>query len=226
MDMASGRLHFLDCFSGICFQDCGNGSGSTGAEIWKNFFNNGMFLLPFLFLKRVISERPFKAVKKTEEPFMRQSLEELIACHQISLYTAAFSVCRNVDDANDVVQDTFIQYYTSKKQFRDKEHLKAWLLRVAINRARDISRSFWKRNRISIEECMEEIPFENQEEHDLLETVMKLPEKYREVIHLYYYEELSVKEISEILRITEGSVKMRLSRGRKFLRDVVKEEES
>ena len=157
---------------------------------------------------------------------MRQSLEELIACHQTSLYTAAFSVCRNVDDANDVVQDTFIQYYTSKKQFRDKEHLKAWLLRVAINRARDISRSFWKRNRISIEECMEEIPFENQEEHDLLETVMKLPEKYREVIHLYYYEELSVKEISEILRITEGSVKMRLSRGRKFLRDVVKEEES
>ena len=157
---------------------------------------------------------------------MRQSLEELIACHQKSLYTAVFSVCRNVDDANDVVQDTFIQYYTSKKQFRDKEHLKAWLLRVAINRARDISRSFWKRNRISIEECMGEIPFENQEEHDLLETVMKLPEKYREVIHLYYYEELSVKEISEILRITEGSVKMRLSRGRKFLRDVVKEEES
>ena len=51
---------------------------------------------------------------------MRQSLEELIACHQKSLYTAAFSVCRNVDDANDVVQDTFIQYYTSKKQFRDK----------------------------------------------------------------------------------------------------------
>lgn len=157
---------------------------------------------------------------------MRQSLEELIELHQKSLYAAAFSVCRNIDDANDAVQDTFIQYYTSKKQFHDGEHLKAWLLRVAINRAKDISGSFWKRNRISIEDCMNELPFELQEEHALFEEVMKLPEKYREVIHLYYYEDLSAREIARILRITEGSVKMRLSRGRSFLRDVLKEEEA
>ena len=157
---------------------------------------------------------------------MRQSLEELIELHQKSLYAAAFSVCRNIDDANDAVQDTFIQYYTSKKQFHDGEHLKAWLLRVAINRAKDISGSFWKRNRISIEDCMNELPFEDQEEHALFEEVMKLPEKYREVIHLYYYEDLSTREIARILRITEGSVKMRLSRGRSFLRDVLKEEEA
>ena len=75
---------------------------------------------------------------------MRQSLEELIEAYQKSLYAAAFNICRNTDDANDVVQDTFIQYYTTKKQFQDEEHLKAWLLRVAINRAKDISRSFWK----------------------------------------------------------------------------------
>ena len=157
---------------------------------------------------------------------MRQSLEELIELHQKSLYAAAFSVCRNIDDANDAVQDTFIQYYTSKKQFHNGEHLKAWLLRVAINRAKDISGSFWKRNRISIEDCMNELPFEDQEEHALFEEVMKLPEKYREVIHLYYYEDLSAREIARILRITEGSVKMRLSRGRSFLRDVLKEEEA
>ena len=157
---------------------------------------------------------------------MRQSLEELIELHQKSLYAAAFSVCRNIDDANDAVQDTFIQYQTSKKQFHDGEHLKAWLLRVAINRAKDISGSFWKRNRISIEDCTNELPFENREEHALFEEVMKLPEKYREVIHLYYYEDLSAKEIARILRITEGSVKMRLSRGRSFLRNVLKEEES
>ena len=157
---------------------------------------------------------------------MRQSLEELIGLHQKSLYAAAFNICRNADDANDAVQDTFIQYYTSKKQFHDQEHLKAWLLRVAINRAKDISRSFWRKNKISIEDCSGEIPFESQEEHDLFEEVMKLPGKYREVIHLYYYEDLSVKEIARILRITEGSVKMRLSRGRNSLRNVFKEEES
>ena len=83
---------------------------------------------------------------------MRQSLEELIEAYQKSLYAAAFNICRNTDDANDVVQDTFIQYYTTKKQFQDEEHLKAWLLRVAINRAKDISRSFWKKNRLAIED--------------------------------------------------------------------------
>ena len=157
---------------------------------------------------------------------MRQSLEELIETYQKSLYAAAFNICKNADDANDVVQDTFIQYYTTKKEFHDKEHLNAWLLRVAINRAKDISRSFWRRNRISIEDYAKEIPFESREESELFEAVMKLPEKYRDVIHLYYYEEFSVKEIAGILRVTEGSVKMRLSRGRSFLRNVLKEEES
>lgn len=157
---------------------------------------------------------------------MRQSLEELIEAYQKSLYAAAFNICRNTDDANDVVQDTFIQYYTTKKQFQDEEHLKAWLLRVAINRAKDISRSFWKKNRLSIEDYADVVPFESREETGLFEAVMRLPEKYREVIHLYYYEDLSIKETARILRITEGSVKMRLSRGRSFLRDVFKEEES
>lgn len=120
----------------------------------------------------------------------------------------------------------FIQYYTTKKQFQDEEHLKAWLLRVAINRAKDISRSFWKKNRLSIEDYADAVPFESREETGLFEAVMRLPEKYREVIHLYYYEDLSIKETARILRITEGSVKMRLSRGRSFLRDVFKEEES
>lgn len=157
---------------------------------------------------------------------MRQSLEELIEAYQKSLYAAAFNICRNTDDANDVVQDTFIQYYTTKKQFQDEEHLKAWLLRVAINRAKDISRSFWKKNRLSIEDYADAVPFESREETGLFEAVMRLPEKYREVIHLYYYEDLSIKETARILRITEGSVKMRLSRGRSSLRDVFKEEES
>ena len=157
---------------------------------------------------------------------MRQSLEELIEAYQKSLYAAAFNICRNTDDANDVVQDTFIQYYTTKKQFQDEEHLKAWLLRVAINRAKDISRSFWKKNRLSIEDYADAVPFESREETGLFEAVMRLPEKYREVIHLYYYEDLYIKETARILRITEGSVKMRLSRGRSFLRDVFKEEES
>ena len=143
-----------------------------------------------------------------------------------TVYRAAVHHCSSTSDAEDVVQDVFEKLLRYRGSFSSEEHLKAWLLRVAINRAKDISGSFWKRNRISIEDCTNELPFENREEHALFEEVMKLPEKYREVIHLYYYEDLSAKEIARILRITEGSVKMRLSRGRSFLRNVLKEEES
>jgi RNA polymerase sigma-70 factor (ECF subfamily) len=156
---------------------------------------------------------------------MRQSLEILIERYQKSLYAVAFNICRTSEDANDVVQDTFIQYYTSHRQFNDEEHLKAWLIRVAINRATDITRSFWRRNKISLEEYTEQIPFETPHDSELFDAIMGLSEKYRIVIHLYYYEDMPIKEVAKILRISEASVKMRLSRSRSLLRDYFKEEQ-
>ena len=70
---------------------------------------------------------------------------------------------------------------------------------------------------------METLAFESEEASDLFEAVMNLPEKYRIVIHLYYYEDYSVKEIAEILEVTPNNVKVRLSRGRQFLRSTLKE---
>lgn len=157
---------------------------------------------------------------------MRQPLEILIERYQKSLYAAAFNICQNADDANDVVQDTLIQYHTSTKQFHDEEHLKAWLLRVAINQAKDLTRSFWRKNKISLEEYTDTIPFTSPENSELFEEVMHLPQKYRIVIHLHYYEDLSVKEIAEILGTGESAVKMRLSRGRDLLRNVLKGDKS
>lgn len=154
---------------------------------------------------------------------MRQPLQELIECYQGSLYAAAFSVCRNQMDAEDVVQETFVQYYTSKKEFEDRMHIRAWLLRVVINKAKNVNRTFWRRNKRSLEEYMETLPFEDSESRDLFEEVMKLPEKYRIVIHLFYYEDYSVREIAGILKLSESNVKTRLSRGREMLRNVLKE---
>lgn len=154
---------------------------------------------------------------------MRQPLQELIECYQGSLYAVAFSVCRNQMDAEDVVQETFVQYYTSKKEFEDRMHIRAWLLRVVINKAKNVNRTFWRRNKRSLEEYMETLPFEDSESRDLFEEVMKLPEKYRIVIHLFYYEDYSVREIAGILKLSESNVKTRLSRGREMLRNVLKE---
>ncbi len=155
---------------------------------------------------------------------MRQPVQELAVSYQGSLFAAAFNVCKNAQDAEDVVQDTFVQYYTTKKEFESEQHIRAWLMRVAVNKAKNINRTFWRRNKISIEEYMETLVFETPAAETLFETVMQLPEKYRIVIHLYYYEEYAVREIALILKLSESNVKIRLSRGRAMLKETLKEE--
>ncbi len=153
---------------------------------------------------------------------MRQSLHELAALYQDSLFAAAFNICQNAQDAEDVIQDTFVQYYTTKKEFENEQHIRAWLIRVAINKAKNVSRTFWRRNRVSIADYMETQAFESPESEDLFETVMQLPEKYRIVIHLYYYEDYSVSEIAKILKLSQSNVKTRLMRGRAMLKELLK----
>ena len=155
---------------------------------------------------------------------MKLTVEEAYGKYADRVFSAAFSICRNQADADDAVQDTFIKYSTSDHDFCNEEHIKAWLLRVAINRAKDIRASFWKRNRVSWEEYMEGLVFEEPEDSHLFEAVMKLPEKYRVVIHLYYYEEYSIREIAEILHSRDGTIKSRLSRGRTLLKTMLMEE--
>ncbi len=155
---------------------------------------------------------------------MRQSVQELAASYQGSLFAAAFNVCKNAQDAEDVVQDTFVQYYTTKKEFESEQHIRAWLMRVAVNKAKNVNRTFWRRNKISIEDYMETLVFETPAAETLFETVMQLPEKYRIVIHLYYYEEYAVRKIAQILKLSESNVKIRLSRGRAMLKETLKED--
>lgn len=155
---------------------------------------------------------------------MRQAVEELIECYQNNLFTVAFHICQNAEDAEDVVQETFIQYHTMKKQFDNEQHIRAWLIRVAINKAKNVNHTFWRRHKIPLEDYMETLTFETQEAEELFEAVMNLPEKYRIVIHLFYYEDYSIREIAEILRLSESNVKVRLSRGRTLLKQALKEE--
>lgn len=155
---------------------------------------------------------------------MRQPVQQLIERYQNSLYAAAFNTCQNQMDAEDVVQETFVQYYTSRKEFESEQHIRAWLLRVVINKARNINWTFWKKNKCSLEDYIETLTFPNSQSRDLFEEVMKLPDKYRIVIHLFYYEDYSVREIADILKLSESNVKVRLSRGRALLRDSLKEE--
>lgn len=155
---------------------------------------------------------------------MRLSVDETFRKYGDRVFSAAFSICRNRADADDVVQDTMIRYYSMRKEFESEAHLKAWLLRVAINRAKDMTSSFWRKNRVAWEEYMEELVFEEPGDSRLFEAVMCLPEKYRTVIHLFYYEEYAVDEIARILRRAEGTVKSQLNRGRALLKNMLREE--
>ena len=155
---------------------------------------------------------------------MKPPLKMLIEKYRNNLYTAAFNVCKNAQDAEDVVQDTFLQYWSQKKEFETEQHIRAWLIRIVINKAKNTTLAFWRRNRRSLEDYIETLTFENPESENLFEEVLKLPDKYRIVIHLFYYEDYSVREIADILKLSESNVKTRLSRGRSLLKTALREE--
>ena len=154
---------------------------------------------------------------------MRLSTEEAYASYTDNVFSAAFSICRNKADSDDIVQETFAKYHFGDTVYNSAEHIKAWLLRTAINRAKDITRSFRWKNSVSWEDYMDELQFEEPGDSGLFEAVMKLPKKYRAVIHLFYYEDMSVSEIAETLGSREGTVKSQLNRARKILKDVLSE---
>ena len=95
---------------------------------------------------------------------MRLSVEDAFGKYGDRVFSAAFSILRNREDADDVVQDTFLKYHMKNLQYMDEPHLKAWLLRVAINRAKDITAAFWRKKRVSWEEYMEVLEFTQPED--------------------------------------------------------------
>lgn len=135
-----------------------------------------------------------------------------------TVYRVALSNCKNSADAQDVVQNTFVKLLKSDIDFKDDEHIKRWLIKVTVNECRSMWRSFWRRNVDYIEEIVKEPEFDTEEKSELYYAVMELPQKYRSVVHLYYYEDYSVKEISEILDIKETTIQTRLMRARKMLK--------
>lgn len=133
--------------------------------------------------------------------------------------------CTRLDDtadAEDAVQETFLKLLTARPAFRDPDHEKAWLIRTTLHRASDIRRAAEKRN-VPLEEAAQAAAPEQT--NVLLSAVRALPEKYSAVIHLYYYEGYSIKEIAAMLGLPAPTVGTRLARGRERLRQMLKEED-
>lgn len=126
-------------------------------------------------------------------------------------------------DAEDCWQNVFIKLYNSKEMWqKSDEELRRWLITITINESRDIHRKLFRRNHFDIDKLV--IPYIEKFDWSLLYAVRALPYKYSEVIYLYHYEGYSIKELVEILKRNENTIKSQLKRGREMLKDVIKDE--
>ena len=150
--------------------------------------------------------------------------EKILRKYGDSIYRIALVHTQNEMDAQDIVQEVFLKFARNASQFQSDEHIKAWLIRVAISMCTDLKRSAWNRKTTELnDECLPAEEFTTGES-ELYQAVMRLPVKYKDVIHLFYYEGYSIKEISRITEQKENAVKTQLSRGRVLLKELLKGE--
>lgn len=139
--------------------------------------------------------------------------------YQATVYRMALHALGSPQDADDAAQEVFLRLFRHRGTFESGEHLRRWLLRVTVNYCRDVLKSPWRKKRVSMEELPETPVFDRPEQEALYREVMALPEKYRMVLNLFYYEELSVKEIGELLGVEASTVTTRLARARRRLKE-------
>lgn len=148
--------------------------------------------------------------------------EKVIEACSDMVYRLAFARTGTKQDADDVYQEVFLRYLKKRPVFESEEHRKAWMLRVTVNCSNSFLASRWHRD---LAELPEDLPFEDKRQQDLYMELQHLPVKYRDVIHLFYYEELSVEEIGKALRRKPSTVRTQLTRAREMLRRFMKEED-
>ena len=125
---------------------------------------------------------------------------------------------KNHTDTEDIFQTVFLKYVTGTTEFESEEHEKAWFIRVTINACKDLLRSFFRSRTVSLDDLLEQ-PDQVPEDHrEVLEAVLALPDKYRDVVYLHYYEGYTAPEIGTILHKNPNTVYTLLTRARDELR--------
>ena len=151
-----------------------------------------------------------------------KTAEKLVETYADTILRLSYSYLRNTQDAQDICQTVLLKLLTGAPEFVSAEHEKAWVLRVTANACKDLLRSPWRKRTCGLEVCAQQSAPEPPD-GELLRLVNGLPVRYREVIHLYYYEGYSAQEIGEILGISANTVYTRLARARKKLKGRLEE---
>jgi len=156
----------------------------------------------------------------------RERFEKIYKLYSQELINISYGYTKNFDDSFDIVQNAFYKLFTSNKKFKTNNDEKYWLIRVTINESKDFLRKKKKTTIVDTEvlDIIQKDSKNNNEKIQLLKMLIrKLPEKYKSVIILHYYDLLPIKEISIILNISENAVKKRLERARKMLKEEMEE---
>ena len=153
----------------------------------------------------------------------RKQIEALILKYEKTVYKLAYSYMKNKQDTDDIYQEVFLRFFRKKPEFESEEHEKAWFIRTTINCCKSYYLSGWVKRTMAFEEGTHgrEDSYEMGGQSDLFYAVMELPVKYRTVIHLFYYEGYTVREIAGLTGEKVTTITTRLSRAREQLRDVL-----
>ena len=148
----------------------------------------------------------------------RRTLDRIYADYSDMVYRLALVRCGSRSDADDVFQEVFLRLVRKSPEFESEEHAKAWLIRVTLNCSYKLLGSAWNRRTEPLSES-----FEIRDRYDsgVFDAVQSLPEKYRTVIHLFYYGGYSGAEIARMLRISESAVRTRVQRAKEKLREAL-----
>lgn len=139
-----------------------------------------------------------------------------------TVFRVALSWLKHPSEAEDITQTVFFKLYREPKPFASEAHVKHWLIRVTINECKKTFRNPF-RSAENIADYANSLSFETREHSEIYDAVMNLPQKYRVPVFLYYYEDYSTAEISEILGIPTPTVATRLHRGREQLKKKLEE---
>ncbi|MBR4223490.1 MAG: sigma-70 family RNA polymerase sigma factor [Oscillospiraceae bacterium] len=156
---------------------------------------------------------------REHDPFDDKYIRYVLETYSDTVIRLCYTYVRNTHDAEDIAEDVFCELIRSRPKLESAEHVKAWLLRVAVNKCKNHLKSARVRLSVPLEddESGDTIPPPG-EGGDVREALMELPEKYRTVIHLYYYEGLSIQEIARVTKTNAATVGTRMARGRSLLK--------
>ena len=150
-------------------------------------------------------------------------LEQMMHIYGPTVYRLAYAQLRSAADAEDIYQEVFLRYFRKRPRFDSEEHRKAWLLRVTLNQARSHLCSAWRKHTVPLEA---QVAFPEPESRRLDEALSQLRPGDRSLLHLFYFEQLSVREIAHLLDRKESTVRTQLTRARSRLKAIMKGEDT